>query len=111
MTTSGFGVFGTGVRSQTLLAISQLGETHAPEIARLLGAGVTTVRNALDTLEQAGVVAGVMEGNTRRVRLDPRFRGYAELKALLDKLALGDSALLNAIADLRRRPRRAGKKL
>ena len=111
MTTSGFSVFGTGVRTQVLLAISVLGETHARELAGLLGAGATTVRNALDTLERAGMVAGVMEGNTRRVRLDPRFRAHKELKALLDKLALGDTALMAAISELRRRPRRAGKAL
>lgn len=111
MTTSGFDVFGTGVRTKTLVAISILDETHAPELARLLGVGVTTVRNSLDTLEQAGLVVGRMEGNTRRVRLNPRFRASTELKALLDKLAVGDAALLASIADLRRRPRRTAKTL
>jgi DNA-binding transcriptional ArsR family regulator len=111
MTSSGFGVFGTGLRTKTLLAISVLGETHASELARILGAGITTVRNALDTLEQAGVVAGVVEGRTRRVRLDSRFRAADELRDLLEALALGDLALLQAIAELRRRPRRSGKTL
>jgi DNA-binding transcriptional ArsR family regulator len=110
MTTSGFDVFGTGVRTKTLVAIGVLEETDAPELARLLGAGVTTVRNALDTLERAGLVAGVMEGTTRRVRLDPRFRAYNELRSLLGKLALGDPALVTSISALRRRPRRAGKR-
>ncbi len=86
-------------------------ETHAPELARLLGVGTTTVRNALDTLEQAGLVVGSLEGTTRRVRLNPGFRAFSELKVLLEKLALTDSALLSAIADLRRRPRRIGKSL
>lgn len=111
MTTSGFDVFGTGVRTKTLVAISVLEETHAPELARLLGAGITTVRNAIDTLEQAGLVVGIMEGNTRRVRLNPRFRSYLKLRDLLQELAEGDAALLSRIADIRRRPRRTGKPL
>jgi DNA-binding transcriptional ArsR family regulator len=111
VTSSGFGLFGTGIRTKTLIAISVLEETHAAELARLLGAGVTTVRNTLDTLEQAGVVAGVLEGKTRRIKLDKRYRAYEELKVLLEKLALGDPTLLAAIADIRRRPRRAGKAL
>lgn len=111
MTSSGFSVFGTGIRTKTLLAISLLGETHAPELARILKVGTTTVRNALDTLEQAGLVSGVLEGNTRRVRLDPRFPAYGELVPLLDRLALNDPGLLNAVAELRRRPRRVGKDL
>lgn len=111
MTTSGFDVFGTGVRTKTLVALAVLEESHAPELARALGVGATTARNALDTLERAGLVVGRMEGNTRRVRLNPRFRAYAELKALLDRLAEGDPALLGALAAIRRRPRRVGKEL
>ena len=111
MTTSGFDVFGTGVRTKTLVAISVLEETHAPELARLLEVGDTTVRNALDTLEQAGLVVGKIEGNTRRVRLNPMFRAYTQLSDLLHQLAMGDAALLARIADLRRRPRRVGKPL
>lgn len=111
MTSSGFDVFGTGVRTKTLIAIFVLDETHAPELARLLGLGSTTVRNAIDTLEQAGLVVGRLEGNTRRVRLNPRFRAYAQLKNLLQKLAVDDAPLLASIADLRRRPRRIGKSL
>lgn len=111
MTSSGFDVFGTGVRTKLLLATYLLSETHATELARVVGAGVSTVRNALDTLEQAGLVVGTMEGNTRRVRLNPKFRAYPELRDLLHKLSLGEAALLANIADLRRRPRRVGKAL
>ena len=93
------------------MAISVLEETHAPELARLLRVGATTVRNALDTLEQAGLVAGSLEGNTGRVRLNPRFRAYTQLADLLQQLAIRDTALLSKIVDLRRRPRRIGKPL
>ena len=111
MTTSGFDVFGTGVRTKTLVSISILEETHAPELARLLEVGDTTVRNALDTLEQAGLVVSRLEGNTRRVRLNPRFRAYAQLSELLHQLAITDPVLLGKITELRRRPRKVGKEL
>jgi predicted transcriptional regulator len=111
VTTSGFDVFGTGVRTKTLLAIYLMQETHASELSRLLDAGVNTIRNALDTLERAGLVVGTMEGQTRRVRLNPKFRAHAELAVLLHKLSLGEIALMSKIADLRRRPRRLGKAL
>jgi hypothetical protein len=111
MTTSGFDVFGTGVRTKTLVAIFVLEETHAPELARLLGTGSNTIRNAVSTLEQAGLVVGRLEGNTRRIQLNPRFRAIAQLKDLLHELSLDDVALLSRIADLRRRPRRTGKEL
>lgn len=111
MTTSGFDVFGTGLRTKTLIALSVLGESHVSELSQILGAGPTTVRNAVGTLEQAGLVVGRYVGKTRQITLNPRFRAASELKALLDKLAQGDPALLSMIADLRRRPRRAGKPL
>ena len=71
MTTSGFDVFGTGVRTKTLLAIYLMQETHASELARVLDAGVNTIRNAIDTLERAGLVVGTMEGQTRRISAQP----------------------------------------
>jgi len=111
VTSSGFDVFGTGVRTKTLLAVYLMQETHGSELARVLGVGLNTVRNALDTLERAGLVVGTVEGNTRRVRLNPQFRAHAELVGLLHKLSLGETALMSRIADLRRRPRRAGKAL
>ncbi len=111
MTSSGFGLFGTGMRTKALVCICLLEETHASELARILGAGITTIRNVIDTLEQAGVVAGVKEGGSRRIRLDTRFRAYDELKALLQKMALSDPALLFALGNERRRPRRSGKEI
>lgn len=94
-----------------LVAISVMEESHATELARVLGVGDNTARNAALTLEEAGLIVGTSEGRARRLRLNPRFRAAAELKVLLDKLALGDPALLAAIAGLRRRPRKAGKAL
>lgn len=111
MAIGGTDIFGSGVRTKALIAIFVMEETHAPELARVLGIPRTTVSSALTTLEEAGLIVGTMEGQTRRFRLNRRFRAHAELRALLEKLSLGDAALLSAIADLRRRPRRAGKAL
>lgn len=111
MTSSGFGLFGTGTRTTVLLAISLLEETHVQELARVLSIGKTTVRNTIDTLEQSGIVAGVLEGRTRRIRLDSRFVAYSELKSLLEKMTFANPALLSAVSELRRRPRRIGKQL
>lgn len=111
MTSSGFDVFGTGVRTKALIAIYLLDETHSRELAGIIGAGATTLRNSLDTLEQAGLIVGTVVGRTRRVRLNPKFRALPELVSLLHKLSLGEVTLLERIAELRRRPRRQGKAL
>jgi DNA-binding transcriptional ArsR family regulator len=108
---SGFGVFGTGLRTNILVTLSLLEESHASELSRILGSGLTAVRNSLDTLDQVGLIAGRVKGKTRRVRLNPKFWAQAELRTLLDKLALGDPDLLNKVGGLRRRPRRIGKAL
>lgn len=106
-----FGVFGTRTRSNVLVLIAMLGESHASELARLLGKRLYTVQNALDTLEQAGLVVGIVEGRERRVRLNARFYARDELRALLDKMAVHESELQRRIAEIRRRPRRSGKPL
>ncbi len=111
MATGGADIFGSGVRTKALVAIFVMEETHAPELARVLGIPRTTMSAALTTLEEAGMIAGTIEGQTRRFRLNRRFRAHAELRAFLEKLSLGDPALLSAIADMRRRPRRVGKDL
>ena len=108
---SGFGLFGTRNRTNLLVLISLLEETHASELARLLGIRLYTVQNAIDSLEQAGVVSGAVEGRERRVRLNPRFFARDELKVLLDKMAAADRSLMEKVSELRRRPRRSGKPL
>lgn len=105
------GLFGTRTRTDILLLISLMGETHASEVAQLLGIRLSTAQNAIDSLEQAGVVSGAIEGRTRRLRLNPRYFARDELQALLKKLAENDSELRERIATIRRRPRRAGKPL
>jgi len=93
----------------TLLIVLLLGETHAGEIARVLGRSRSRVKNAVDSLELEGVIVGAEEGKTRRLTLNPRYVAADELKALLTKLATQDFELQKRLAAIRRRPRRAGK--
>ena len=103
------GLFGTATRTNTLLAIHMLGETHAAEIARVLQRSPSRIKDAIDSLEQAGVVVGMEVGNARRVVLNPRFVAKAELESLLSRIVTNDAALQERLATLRRRPRRSGK--
>jgi len=105
------GLFGTATRTNTLLAIHLLGESHASEIASLIGKSLSRIQATIDSLERAGVVVGVEEGKTRRVRLNPRYPALDELTQLLDKLGLLDQALQSQLAQKRRRPRRFGRPL
>ena len=105
------GLFGTGTRTNVLLLLALLGESHARELGRLLGAAPSNVIKAIDSLEQAGVVCGVLEGRTRRVSLNPRFPYKSELVPLLEKMASSHPGLVEAVSELRRRPRRSGKSL
>lgn len=105
------GVFGTATRSNTLLAIHLLGETHASELAALLGRSLSRVQSAIESLERTGLVVGLEEGNTRRVRLNQRFPAIKELDILLSALGKADIELQRKLAAKRRRPRKRGKAL
>ena len=105
------GLFGTKTRTNTLLVIHMLGETHASEVARVLEISLSQAQKAIESLERAGVVVGAAEGVARRVRISPRFIVAEELKTLLDKMAQMDTPLQHRLAQLRRRPRRSGKSL
>ncbi len=103
------GLFGSATRSSTLLVIGLLGETHASEIATVLGKSLSRIQGALISLERAGIVVGAEEGKARRIRLNPRYPALVELQVLLDKLGMLDVPLQEALSEKRRRPRRSGK--
>ncbi len=105
------GLFGTGTRTNVLLLLSLLGESHAREIAQILDANASNVRKAIDSLEQIGVVSGVLKGRTRRISLNPRYAYSRELLPLLERMSTSHPGLVDAVAELRRRPRRSGKAL
>ena len=105
------GLFGTRTRTDILCLIYLMEETHASEVARLLDIRLSTAQNAIDSLEQTGVISGALEGRSRRIRLNPRYFAREEVRALLEKMAEGDAELRAKVATIRRRPRRAGKPL
>lgn len=109
--TSNIGLFGTTTRTSTLLVVHMLGESHASEIAQVLGRSLSRIQSALDSLERTGIVVGAEEGKARRVRINPRYFAVKELKELLDRIGEADVELQQRLADRRRRPRRVGKAL
>jgi DNA-binding transcriptional ArsR family regulator len=103
-------LFGSNSRTDVLVAVGRLGETYVAELGRLLGLRPTEVVRALSSLERSGVVATKRLGNTRVVRLEPRYRAKDELYALL--LRLGESPRYAGLwSKVRGRPRAIGKPL
>lgn len=105
------GVFGTMTRTNTLLVLHLLKESHASEIAGVLEISLSQVQKALDGLEVAGLVVGVRVGRERRVSINPRYPYREALLALLNDMTVRNVALHERLAAKRRRPRRAGKEL
>lgn len=102
-------LFGSGLRTDALVAIARLGETYPAELATLLGRRPIEVQRALASLEQAGVIASRRRGNVRLVTVDPRFPAAKELYALL--LRMSESPHYAERWNVRRRPRAMGKPL
>lgn len=103
--------FGGSTRTRVLIALRLLEQSYPRELARLLGAPVSGVQQALRSLEKDGLVAGRLAGRTRVVQIEPRYFAREELERYLLRLARAEPALAARVADLRRRPRRSGKPL
>jgi hypothetical protein len=69
------------------------------------------VQRIVKDLEREAVLATLIVGANRQVSLNPRFYGADELRSFLLKYAKRDLDLDRRVSSLRRRPRRAGKKL
>jgi DNA-binding transcriptional ArsR family regulator len=103
-------LFGSTTRTDVLVAVGRLGETYVAELGRLLDLRPTEVVRALSSLERSGVIATKRLGNTRLVRLEPRYRAKDELYALL--LRLSESPRYEGVwKAVRGRPRAIGKPL
>lgn len=102
-------VFGSAIRTDTLVAIGRLNRSYAAEIARLLGYRVVEIRRAIISLERAGVTVTTPMGTTRLVELSPRFEARNELYALL--LRMSELPRYKKRWNVRRRPRAIGKAL
>jgi DNA-binding MarR family transcriptional regulator len=101
--------FGGQARTRVLLALRLLDESFPRELARVLELPVSGVQMAVRGLERDGLVAGRAAGRMRLVRLNPRYFAREELQRYLLTLAGADAALQKRVADMRRRPRAAGK--
>lgn len=103
--------FGSQTRTRLLIAFELLGQSYARELARLLESPLSVVQKGLFSLERDGLIAGRLVGRTRLFEVNPRYFAAKELRVLLGRLAAADAALKRRAAELRRRPRRTGKRL
>ena len=102
--------FGSQTRTRVLLALSLLQQSYARELARILDAPLSLVQKAIRSLERDGIVAVRNIGRTRVITLNPRFFASRELQAFLKRLVEPEERLKKRIAQLRKRPRRTGKR-
>lgn len=103
--------FGSRTRTQVLLGLELLEDSHARELARILGLGLSTVQKAIRTLELDGLVVGRSLGRTRSFRINPGYFAARELRRLTRRLAETDEDLRLRVGARRSRPRRSGKPL
>jgi DNA-binding transcriptional ArsR family regulator len=103
--------FGSATRTRTLVALRLLEESYARELARVLQSPLSSVQQAIGSLERDGLVAVRSLGRTRVARIDPRYFARVELLEYLRRLSEADGAVREAVTSLRRRPRRTGKPL
>jgi DNA-binding MarR family transcriptional regulator len=103
--------FGSTTRTRVLLSLNLLGASFQRELSRLLDSSPSVVQKALNGLERDGLISGRMMGRTRSYTVSPRYFARTELAAYLKRLAEADAELQARTAELRRRPRRAGKPL
>jgi sugar-specific transcriptional regulator TrmB len=103
--------FGSSARTRVLLALRLMTESYARELSRILEVSLSSVQNALQSLERDGLVAARSAGRTRLFRLNPRHHAIEELERYLERLLEPETALRARISMLRRRSRRTGKPL
>lgn len=101
--------FGGRTRTLVLLTLSIVQESFPRELARVLGAPLSGIQQALRGLEEDGLVVGRTAGRTRLFRLNPRYFARGELVAYLRRLVEPETELSSRIAALRKRPRRTNK--
>lgn len=104
-------MFGSQSRTDVLIALAFLEESHGGELASMLPLTLSQVQRALASLESAGIAVSVPRGNQRRYRLNPRYPVLPELSALLGALVIHRPDLSERMMSVRRRPRKRGKDL
>ena len=103
--------FGSPTRTRLLLALELHGQSYARELSRLLSSSLSVVQKGLASLERDGLIVGRLIGRTRLFEISPRYFAAKELRRFVGRLAITDTELRRSITELRRRPRRAGKRL
>jgi hypothetical protein len=103
-------LFGSAIRTDTLVTIGRLQRTYVSEIARVLNRRVIEIQRAVASLERAGVVVSNRVGTTRIVELNPTYWANDELYALLLRIS-EMPAYAKLWSTIRRRPRAMGKPL
>lgn len=98
------GLFGSRRRTEVLILLGLLEESYPSELATLLKAPLYSVQRILTDLECQGIVASRQRGRTRLVALNPRYYAVDELRALLARLARGETELDALAASHRVRP-------
>lgn len=105
-------LLGSVNKERALVYLAARGRGYAREIARFYSAPLFPVQNAMEKLEEAGVLVSRSVGSTREYEFNPRYPARVELKSLLDRaLALYPAELRDELLLARSRPRRKGKPL
>ncbi len=103
-------LLGSVNKERVLVFVAARGAGYSRQIARFFNAPLYPVQNAMDRLEEAGVLVSRSVGNTREYELNPRYPAREELATLLDRaLSLYPPMLRGALLLNRSRPRRRGK--
>lgn len=103
--------FGGSARTRVLVSLRLLESSFPRELSRILAIPVSAVSRALAGLERDGLVSGRLVGRSRVYTLNRGYFARQELAPYLLRLADADSELRARTAQIRRRPRRAGKPL
>jgi len=106
-------LFGNDTAAKALLFVARYGEVTTGEISGAFNTPKPMVYLQLRKLEDAGFIVSRMISNIRLFSINPRSGIKNELVALLEKyIELNMPIASNrAFYNLRRRPRRTGKKL
>lgn len=103
-------LFGSRMRTALLMLVATLDETYPAELARYLGATISSVQRTLDKIEDEGLVA-TRPLVVRAVTLNPQYPAAKEFRTLLLRLAEGYPEYRRIKESRRVRPRRRGKRL
>jgi DNA-binding transcriptional ArsR family regulator len=103
-------LFGSRMRTALLMLVAVLEETYPAELARYLGASISSVQRTLDKVEDEGLIA-TRPLVVRAVTLNPLYPAAKELQALLLRLSEGYPQYRQLKESRRPRPRRRRKPL